>query len=101
MNKFELGLLYKNETGNIIPVLSQTYTWDDDRDNLLSDLKDLDEMCSQILFHPIKDAPDLINNLKNELNELRKNIQDLNTDIDVSLDRDSLDFIEWITTKIK
>jgi len=101
MNNFEIGLLYKNETGNIIPRIEETFTWEDDKDNLLYLVKDLEEMLPQINTTLIKDLPELIGDLNLKLEELQTSIKDLNTDIECSLSNDSKDYIKWLETKIK
>jgi len=101
MNEFELHLLYKNETGNTVPELSQTCDYDDQRDNLLEDIKEMEILIAQISKSSIEDLIDKIQELEERVSDFKITVNDLNTDIDLSLDENSRDYVEWLETKIK
>lgn len=101
MDKFELGLLYKNETGNTIPELSQTFTYEDEKSNLLEDIKDTETIIAQLSYCRLNDVKIKISELEDKVKELKETVENLNSDIDISLDENSRDYVEWLQTKIK
>jgi hypothetical protein len=100
MNRFELELLYKNETGNTIPSISNTFTYEDSKDNILEEIKETETIIAQLSYTRLNEVKDKINELEDKLQFLKEVVKDLNTDIDVSLDNESKDYIEWLETKI-